>query len=203
MTQRNGHVLLFVDRIDDNGFMNASEAVLSLRLRQGLSREEFAQRLDVSAKMIQRIEGGQQPTAHVLVRLADIARDAGVEPLADLFDATRRANMSARVKPVEKTERVRRVALSDLKYWSAYLYQAAKAIEGVSPKLEREYLLEHLRHAAWVMHHVRDEIEIPIAEQVSIRRIEEDQELLRSHKTKRPYELQGADSNAKKKTRKL
>jgi hypothetical protein len=107
------------------------------------------------------------------------------------------------VKPVEKTERVRRVALSDLKYWSAYLYQTAKAIEGVSPKLEREDLLEHLRHAAWVMHHVRDEIEIPIAEQVSIRRIEEDQELLRSHKTKLPYVLHGADTNAKRKTRKL
>jgi transcriptional regulator with XRE-family HTH domain len=185
-------------------FMTASEAVASLRERLEMTREEFAQRIGVSAKMVQRIEGGQQPTTRVLMKFANLAADAGFQSLADLFEATRRTNAEARVRTVRTTQRVRRVALSDLKYWSAYLEQThwtiVKFLE--NPSTNPAVSIEYLRNAAWVMEHVREEIEIPIAEPYSshfFARKEENAELLRHHQSKLAPELQGAKHGKAKK----
>jgi transcriptional regulator with XRE-family HTH domain len=177
--------------------MDASEAALNLRQRLGLSRDEFARRAGVSAKMIQRIEGGQQPTTRVLMTLANVARDAGFQPIADLFMATRRANMSARVEAVSETERVRRVALGDLKYWSAHLHETRQSIlklltqDSSDRRVDRGFLVESLRNAAHVMDHIRDEIEIPIAEEYSGKRMEEDEQIFQHHRPKLTYGLRG------------
>jgi transcriptional regulator with XRE-family HTH domain len=181
--------------------MIASEAVASLRKKLELSREQFAQRVGVSAKMIQRIEAGQQPSTRVLAKLAAIAKDAELKPFEDLFDATRRANMGARVDDVRKTGRARRVALSDLKYWSAYLHKHASTIQGISPETEREHLVEHLRVAASTMDHIASEIDIPIAEPYTFTRMQEDEQILKNHKTKQTYGLEGV-KHGKPKTRK-
>ena len=156
------------------------KAIYSLRKKAGFEQPDLAEILETSVETVSRWENGHQaPTIKALKKLAAIAGTRGLPELYDVFDKQWKARVAGAVKKLPSAGSPRRVPLRDLKYWSAYLYATAKQIENLSPELTREYLLEHLRHAAWVMHHVRDEIEIPIAEPSSPSRIEEDAKLLR------------------------
>jgi transcriptional regulator with XRE-family HTH domain len=175
------------DILDDTVLMTASEATLRLRQYLGLSRQQFAELLNrgavkkVSSKMIQRIEDGQGPSGGVLIKLAKISsQHADLQTMTDTFEAARIDKMKARVKDVRETERIRRVGLADLKYWSGYLFQTADQIEHLSGGTEREFLMEYLRNAAFVMHHVRDQLETVIAEPYTNKRRQEEKETFRN-----------------------
>jgi transcriptional regulator with XRE-family HTH domain len=99
--------------------MNTSEAVFELRKRLKLSREDFAEHLGVSSRTVYRLESGQAPTTKTLLVLAEMARNAGLKAFADLFEATRRTNISARVKRVSASNLARRVTSAELGRWAA------------------------------------------------------------------------------------
>jgi hypothetical protein len=73
--------------------------------------------------------------------------------------------------------------LEDLKYWSAFLSKTFWETERMmkANKDNAPVLYEALRNAIWVMDHIRDEIELPIGEGLSIDRLEEDKQILRTY----------------------
>jgi hypothetical protein len=68
---------------------------------------------------------------------------------------------------------------SAAKYWSAYLKSTADTIEKVETR-DPEALREQLRHAAFVISHVREKIEVYIDQPYSGTRVQDDDAILRS-----------------------
>jgi transcriptional regulator with XRE-family HTH domain len=189
-------------RVFYSELVTVSEAILRLRKKLGTSPEHFAPRLGVSARTVYRLEKGQQPTTHALVRLAEMAHEAGMQQIALLFEATRLTNLGARAEKTSGTKRVRRVSLSDLKHWSDSLNRAAHTIEDtlaednlIAHKTPAHIFVSHsLRDAGWVMCLIRRELEVVIAEAFSSASLQQDPDIGKG-RAERP-EVDGPNAKA-------
>jgi transcriptional regulator with XRE-family HTH domain len=166
-----------LDKMEYSVFVTVNEAIATMRTKLGLNRNDFAVLARISAKMVYRLENGQTPSSAALVKLAQIAKVNHLVALENLFEATRRANISARVETVSTTGRARRVTKSDLKHWSAVLYTIKNELLKLYttdlykiPTPVRDVIRTQ---AIEIDYRVRDEIEMCIGEPITAERLYE------------------------------
>jgi transcriptional regulator with XRE-family HTH domain len=172
---------------------STGKAIAMLRHKLGESQAAFAKRLETTVTTISRWENGRIGISEeFLWRLASTAEAAGLEDLQEFFTNQRKVAIVSRVESLPSRGSKRPVSLEDLKYWSAYLLDTRQSIEKIlSSEIDKKDLVEILRHTAWVMEHVREQIEIPIDEKRSAKRIEEDKEILKSRGMKETNKPKG------------
>jgi transcriptional regulator with XRE-family HTH domain len=180
--------------------MTTAKAIANLRAEMKFSQDQLAKRLGVTVTSISRYENGREPNRQALKQLATLAESAGLLDLRKLFADRWRTAVARRVERLPSARTQRRLALNDLKYWSAYLRQSASQImePHIFARITDSIAREHVRHAAWVMGHVDDEIEAYIDEPWSFARQEEDGHLLRFHKSKATNVPQGEKENVQR-----
>jgi len=65
----------------------AADAIRALRVELGLTQQQFAARLGLTSRAIQRYEAGRIPSSEGLAQLVKIAAEAGLPDVAKLFAA--------------------------------------------------------------------------------------------------------------------
>jgi transcriptional regulator with XRE-family HTH domain len=79
--------------------MTTPQAIVSLRGRMALNQEEFAKRLGVGRITISKLENGhRRPSRKLITRLSEIAKQAQVHHLHELFSAQRNSDIVERLK---------------------------------------------------------------------------------------------------------
>jgi transcriptional regulator with XRE-family HTH domain len=165
-----------------------------LRERIGISQRDLAEKLGTAAETVSRWETGRRtPTRQTLKKLAAIAESARQRRLRDVFESQWKAGILASIENLPSAGTQRRLSLDDLKYWSAYLHQTSRTIQRLH--ITDNVAAESLRHAAWVMEHIHDDIEVYIDEPRSSARAQEDEQILKSHRPKSTYGLKGEKEN--------
>lgn len=97
--------------------MTTRQAVSLLRQTMRLNQLQFAEKLGVTLTSVSRYENGREPSNIALKKLADIAEEAKLDHLRDVFAAKRRAAVIATIDNLPSAGTQRRVSVDDLKEW--------------------------------------------------------------------------------------
>jgi len=97
--------------------MDTAEAIAVLREEMDIKQQALADMLGVTITSISRYEHGREPSRQVLKKLADVAGDAKLSNLKDIFTAKWKASITARLKSLRSAGTERSVPLDDLRRW--------------------------------------------------------------------------------------
>jgi transcriptional regulator with XRE-family HTH domain len=152
--------------------VTTSQAILMLREKMGCNQQQFADRLRVTLTSVSRYENGREPSNVVLKKLAELAEDAKLDHLRDVFAAKRRAGVVARIDNLPSAGTQRRVSVDELQKWHKIARQAFTALQEVASELhmkpsgqEKRILMNPVNRLFFQMHNQKvlaDEIEVYI-----------------------------------------
>jgi transcriptional regulator with XRE-family HTH domain len=140
--------------------MTTAAAIAKLREKKGWTQADLADSLGVTITSVSRYENGREPTSKVLIKLADVAKEAGARHLYDLFVAKRASDIASSVESLASEGSARRIPVWELEHIDkglVLIFQAAQLASSrhASEEVKSKCLLEIADLSGNVRHLVR------------------------------------------------